>query len=494
MQEVTCFHCGYLVQITPDDERCSVCGTDLRRLLTPEQASLYFYQRAIELADNGDPQRALEEIERGLSVTRSVELHLLAAILAERINDFQEMRKHVAAIPIDDPLRGEGEWLLRSHQSRQREQRESRRRPQGWSISDLGGRIPSSRTPSYVPPELVEAYTAQDAFYTEQNLTEKYRQLDSEPAPLAPSTMMGALPSTETNAWRPIALWSFLLVLLTGGSMLFLQYQPQLTDLASQWLPSLEVPENPTVRPVVDEPVRDTISVPSPMPVAPPTAATEMVEQNKIVEPLMDLPVIIENVLEETMTEDSMTEDSTDTAFDGIVSEDIASGDEDISPQEATPTYELILRPTPRVDPLQGEAVVESDPVKALYVIESKPFDLEGHLNALGRGELATLPVEARIENNVLILEGIVSRAEEREQLAILAATVPNVQEISVSNIRLRLPSVYVVVEGDNLWNIAEKLYGESGYREALYKANRDVMDTPNSLQVGMKLTVPSVD
>jgi len=132
--------------------------------------------------------------------------------------------------------------------------------------------------------------------------------------------------------------------------------------------------------------------------------------------------------------------------------------------------------------------------VKALYVIESKPFDLEGHLNALGRGELATLPVEARIENNVLILEGIVSRAEEREQLAILAATVPNVQEISVSNIRLRLPSVYVVVEGDNLWNIAEKLYGESGYREALYKANRDVMDTPNSLQVGMKLTVPSVD
>lgn len=46
------------------------------------------------------------------------ELNLLGAILCKRLGRWDDMRHFVAAIPADDALRGEGEWLLRSNQAR----------------------------------------------------------------------------------------------------------------------------------------------------------------------------------------------------------------------------------------------------------------------------------------------------------------------------------------------------------------------------------------
>lgn len=125
MQEVVCYTCGRIVHISPDAELCSVCGENLRELLHPVYASKYFYDRAASLAAGDQLQPALLEIDRGLRYQPSSELRLLGAILAKRLGDFEQMRYHVAAIPVDDILRPEGEWLLRSHQTRQRELREA---------------------------------------------------------------------------------------------------------------------------------------------------------------------------------------------------------------------------------------------------------------------------------------------------------------------------------------------------------------------------------
>src|SRR5436190_16185173 len=125
MYEVTCFRCLRIVHITPDDEHCSVCGEDLKHLLSPAYASKYFYDRAAHLATAGNLQAGIAEIERGLDYRESSELHLLGGILAKRISDFDLMRQHVAAIPLDDVLRQEAEWLLRSHQTRQRTLRQA---------------------------------------------------------------------------------------------------------------------------------------------------------------------------------------------------------------------------------------------------------------------------------------------------------------------------------------------------------------------------------
>lgn len=120
MLAVTCFHCGRTVEISPDADRCEACGANLRRLISAQQASRYFYMRAAELSARGEVAAALAEVQRGLAYQPSSELHLLGAILCKRLQRPEEMRHHVAAIPVDDVLRGEAEWLLRSSQARQR--------------------------------------------------------------------------------------------------------------------------------------------------------------------------------------------------------------------------------------------------------------------------------------------------------------------------------------------------------------------------------------
>ncbi|MBW7885213.1 MAG: LysM peptidoglycan-binding domain-containing protein [Caldilineaceae bacterium] len=108
------------MEISPDADRCGVCGANLRRMITAQHASRYFYHRAADLSAKGQVAAALQEAKRGLRYQPSSELHLLAAILCKRQGNLDDMRHHVAAVPVDDVLRGEAEWLLRSHQARQR--------------------------------------------------------------------------------------------------------------------------------------------------------------------------------------------------------------------------------------------------------------------------------------------------------------------------------------------------------------------------------------
>ncbi len=136
MQEVTCPQCENIVHITPDSPLCSICGTDLDDLLSPEFAAGYFYKRASDMATAGRKQQALTEVNRGLTYSDTSDLRLLGAILANQLGDFGQMRNHVAAIPIDDALREEGEWLLRSHQAKRRAQRTSTKSGQSSSAQE----------------------------------------------------------------------------------------------------------------------------------------------------------------------------------------------------------------------------------------------------------------------------------------------------------------------------------------------------------------------
>lgn len=127
MIQVTCFQCRTKVRISPAAYSCPKCEQDLRQLLSQDQVSGYFYNRASALAANGEFQAGLEEVEVGLTFYGSSELHLLAAILSQQLGRYDQMRHHVAAIPQEDSLRAEAEWLLRSHEDRQRALREGLR-------------------------------------------------------------------------------------------------------------------------------------------------------------------------------------------------------------------------------------------------------------------------------------------------------------------------------------------------------------------------------
>jgi len=50
----------------------------------------------------------------------------------------------------------------------------------------------------------------------------------------------------------------------------------------------------------------------------------------------------------------------------------------------------------------------------------------------------------------------------------------------------------YTVVDGDNLWKIADKVYGSGARWMEIYEANRNVMGDADSLKIGMTLRIPS--
>jgi nucleoid-associated protein YgaU len=54
-----------------------------------------------------------------------------------------------------------------------------------------------------------------------------------------------------------------------------------------------------------------------------------------------------------------------------------------------------------------------------------------------------------------------------------------------------RSPRTYTVQPGDNLVDIARKLYGDGRRHEALFEANRRTLRTPGDLKPGMVLVVP---
>ena len=93
-----------------------------------------------------------------------------------------------------------------------------------------------------------------------------------------------------------------------------------------------------------------------------------------------------------------------------------------------------------------------------------------------------------------LVREGTVEFAEQRAALEFEANQAPGVEDVSVVNVKLRPPQTYIVQEGDSLWAISVRIYGDAAQVEELYAANRDQMTSAGDLRVGMVLAVPVVE
>lgn len=54
--------------------------------------------------------------------------------------------------------------------------------------------------------------------------------------------------------------------------------------------------------------------------------------------------------------------------------------------------------------------------------------------------------------------------------------------------------STYVVCSGDTLTMISRKIYGTSKYHKNIFDANRDILETESSLDIGQKLKIPDIN
>lgn len=390
MLAATCFHCGHAVEISPDADRCEACGANLRRLISAQQASRYFYMRAADLSAKGEVALALAEVQRGLAYQPSSELHLLGAILCKRLGKPEEMRHHVAAIPVDDVLRGEAEWLLRSSQARQRAPADARRSQEETPLTDA----------ELLPVTMEEV----------------------RPSPAPRRSRLGHAPR-----WGGAAALGLLLAV--GGWWLWTS--------PSAWLDAM----------LSAAPVADLFGVEaSPTSLAPANPAAPAVA----------------------------------TAVATVAA----------TPPPAPTATPL---PTPAVAPdlaQQAEPLAAASPQA---VIVAPPFDLKTVLIEAQRPELAET-VTGRREGSLLVVEGTAPSVEARDDLAALLARLPGIEEVSLVNVLVRPPSTYTVVDGDSLWAISVKLYGNPDRVDALFAANQDVLPSADALRVGMVLQVPPLE
>ncbi len=123
-----CPQCKAQVVVLLPSVSCARCGHDLAPQVPADELADALYDLAAEQARQHNLSAALSVLEQGLTQVERSDLHLLAALLYRKRGDYEAMRRHVAAIPVHDALRGEAEWLLRDHQERMRREREQLRR------------------------------------------------------------------------------------------------------------------------------------------------------------------------------------------------------------------------------------------------------------------------------------------------------------------------------------------------------------------------------
>tara|TARA_B100000123_G_scaffold237437_1_gene189202 strand:- start:570 stop:1343 length:774 start_codon:yes stop_codon:yes gene_type:complete len=111
--------------------------------------------------------------------------------------------------------------------------------------------------------------------------------------------------------------------------------------------------------------------------------------------------------------------------------------------------------------------------------------------NDLLKRELADLRVRmGTAPTESLLSSDSVPNSKKREPLT---PSIPLNQASaqSASTVAPKTNQTYVVQSGDSLYAISRKFYGDSSFIDLIFEANRDVMPSKNSLNVGQELRIP---
>ncbi|MEM1096635.1 MAG: peptidoglycan-binding protein LysM [Bacteroidota bacterium] len=80
-------------------------------------------------------------------------------------------------------------------------------------------------------------------------------------------------------------------------------------------------------------------------------------------------------------------------------------------------------------------------------------------------------------------VEGV-ERVDDRITVAVPEEEVPAVPE----------PKFYTIQKGDSLWKVASKNYGDGNKWQALFEANREVIQDPDKIYPGQQIRIPDLE
>jgi nucleoid-associated protein YgaU len=93
-----------------------------------------------------------------------------------------------------------------------------------------------------------------------------------------------------------------------------------------------------------------------------------------------------------------------------------------------------------------------------------------------------------------LIVKGTTEYQMAKDILWDKIKTYPDYKTDLMADIRVEKTDVYgyhTVVSGDTLGKIAKNCLGDASLYPKIFEANRDILDNPDMIKVGQKLTIP---
>lgn len=441
MHTIPCTSCGHIVEVESGAAICSTCGKDLTAQIPGEGTSQYYYTRAELLLEQQNFAGALDVVREGLRDAASSDLLLLAALLAERLGKFDLMRHSVAQIPLNDVLREEGEWLLRAHQTRQRAQRQGKDPAQA-----ILEQFPAAPPVSEAPP------------------LDAIKVLDQNPP-----------------VWRRIAGWAATLVLALGLIAAGLFYQAEILSMAQSLLPEGSGTTRSGAPVSTEQDVADPVASP----------AADSSRESDLENPTVpgDAPLATATQLPAaapTAAQQDLQEENPPQEPNEAIPDDLTGG------SEAAPQITVELEPVQEDSDRKGPQIADADPQNAAAIIIQEPFDILAIMREAGRSDLSALPIDGQLKDGRLTVFGQVRSFEQRTAVLEILQNLPNVTEINDIGLILRLPETYTVQEGDVLWAIALRLYGDAARWQQIYQLNESSLASPEALRVGQVLQLPS--
>lgn len=79
----------------------------------------------------------------------------------------------------------------------------------------------------------------------------------------------------------------------------------------------------------------------------------------------------------------------------------------------------------------------------------------------------------------------------DRREQSTTAQNEPDAENVPREELSEERGTLYKVVDGDSLWVISKKVYGKGHMWERIYKANTDLLESPEAVKPGMGLRIP---